>query len=93
MIIMVFSIVIENTKAVDNLLIYLVLKFYDTRPYGLGVINFRSLLSESAHVQNTSECLVYLTCVRMESCLGDNRRSVVRFLIFPRCLIALLLVI
>jgi hypothetical protein len=48
---MVFSLVMENTKVVGNLLIWLVLKFHDPRPYGLGVINFRSLLSESAHVR------------------------------------------
>jgi hypothetical protein len=83
---MVFSVVIDNTKVVANLLIYLVLKFYDTRPYVLGVIDFRSLLSESAHVQNRSECLVCLTCGHMESCLGDNRRSVVLFLSFPNVL-------
>jgi hypothetical protein len=82
---MVFSVVIENTKVVANLLIYLVLKFYDTRPYVLGVIDFRSLLSESAHVQNRSECLLYLTYVLMESCLGNIIGSVVLFLSFPKC--------
>jgi hypothetical protein len=82
---MVFSVVIEKTKVVAPLLIYLVLKFYDTRPYGLGVINFRSLLSESAHVQNRSECLLYLTYVLMESCLGNIRGSIVLFLSFPKC--------
>jgi hypothetical protein len=49
--IMVFSVVMKNTKVVANLLIWLVLKFQDPRPSGLGVINFRSLLSESAHVR------------------------------------------
>ena len=77
---MVFSVVMENTKDVANLLIYLVLKIHDPRSYGLRVMNFRSLLSRSAHVQNKSECLVCLTYVHMESCLGDNRRSVVLFL-------------
>jgi hypothetical protein len=82
---MVFSVVMENTKVVANLLIWLVLKFHDPRPYGLGVINFRSLLSESAHVQNRSECLLYLTYVIIESCLGNIRGSVVLFLSFPKC--------
>jgi hypothetical protein len=89
----VFSVDIENTKVVANLLFYLVLKFYDPRSYGLGVISFRSLLSESAHVQNRSECLLYLTHVHKESCLGDNRRSVVLFLSFRKCPIALILVV
>ena len=31
-----------NTKVVDNFLIFVVLKFYDFRPDGLGVIDFRS---------------------------------------------------
>jgi hypothetical protein len=71
---MVFSVVIENTKVVANLLIYLVLKFYDTRPYGLGVMTFRSLLSGFVCALNRSECLVCLTYVYRESCLGGNRR-------------------
>ena len=40
-----FSIDMLNTKVVYNLLILLVLKFHDFRPDGLGVIDFRSLLS------------------------------------------------
>jgi TctA family transporter len=90
---MVFSVVMENTKVVANLFIYLVLKFHDTRPYGLGVMNFRSLLLGFAYALNRSECLVCLTNVHMESCLGDNRRSVLLFLSFPKCLIALILVV
>jgi hypothetical protein len=90
---MVFSVDMKNAKVVANLLIWLVLKFHDPRPYGLGVINFRSLLSKSAHVQNRSECLVYLTYVHKESCLGDNRRSVVLFLSFSKCPMALILVV
>jgi hypothetical protein len=31
--------------------------------------------------------------VYMESCLGDNRRSVVLFLSFPKCPIALIVVV
>ena len=42
MVITVFSIVMENTKVVANFRILLVLKFHDPRPYGLGVMNFRS---------------------------------------------------
>ena len=42
---MMFSINMVNTKEVDNFLVLLVLKFHDFRPNGLGVIDFRSLLS------------------------------------------------
>jgi hypothetical protein len=90
MFIMVFSVVMENTKVIANLLIYLVLKFRDTKPYGLRVMTCRSLLSGFTYALNRSECLVCLTYVRMESCLGDNRRSVVLFISFPKCPIALI---
>jgi hypothetical protein len=53
----------------------------------------RSLLSGFAYALNRSECLVCLTYVRMKSCLGDNRRSVVLFLSFPKCPIALIVVV
>jgi hypothetical protein len=89
---MVFSVVMKNTKVVANLLIWLVLKFHDPRPYGLRVMNFRSLLSGFANALNRSECLVCLTCGHMESGLGGNRRSVVLFLSFPKCPIALIVV-
>jgi hypothetical protein len=91
--IIVCSVVIENTKVVANLLILLFQKFHDTRPYGLGVMNFRSLLSGFANALNRSECLVCLTYMHIESCLGDNRRSVVLFLSFPKCPIALIVVV
>jgi hypothetical protein len=90
---MVFSVVIENTKVVANLPIWLVLKFHDPRPYGLGVMTFRSLLSGFAYVLNRSKCLICLTYVHKESCLGDTRRSVVLFLSFPKCPIALIVVV
>ena len=41
-----FYVNMMNTKVVDNFLILLVLKFHDFRPDGLGVIDFRSLLSD-----------------------------------------------
>ena len=47
---MVFSVDMLNTKVVDNFLIFLVLKFYDFRPAGLGVIDFISLLSASEQI-------------------------------------------
>ena len=93
MVITVFSVVMENTKVVANFRILLVLKFHDRRPYGLGVMNFRSLLSGFAYVLNRSEYLICFTCVHIELFLGNIRRSIVIFLSFPKCLIALLLVI
>jgi hypothetical protein len=50
-------------------------------------MNFKSLLSGFANALNSSECLVCLTYVQMESCLRDNRRSVVLFLSFPKSLV------
>ena len=41
---MMFSMNVLNTKVVDNFLIFLVLRFHDFRPDGLGVIDFTSLL-------------------------------------------------
>jgi hypothetical protein len=90
---MVFSVVMENTKVVANVLIWLILKFHDPRSYGLRVITFRTLLSGFVNVLNSSECLVCLTCVHMKSCLGGNGRSVVLFLSFPKCPIALIVVV
>ena len=90
---MVFSIVMENTKVIANFRISLVLKFHDPRPYGLGVMNFRSLLLGFAYVLNRSEYLVCFTYVHIELFLGNSSRSIVIFLSFPKCLIALLLVI
>ena len=46
MLIMVFSVKLVNNEVVDNLLIYLVLKFHSHRSYGLRIIAVRSLLSE-----------------------------------------------
>ena len=52
---MMFSVNVVNTKVVNNFLILLVLKVYDFRPAGLGVIDFRSLLSGFACPLNRSE--------------------------------------
>ena len=45
---MMFYVNVLNTKVVDKFLILLVLEFHDFRPDGLGVIDFRSLLSHFA---------------------------------------------
>jgi hypothetical protein len=42
---MMFYVKVLNTKVVYNVFIWLVLNFHDHRPDGLGVIDFRSLLS------------------------------------------------
>ena len=82
-----------NTKVVDNFLILLVLKFHDFSPDDLGVIDFRSLLSVFACPLDRSKWLYCLAHLNMELCIGDNRRVVVIFLKFLKCLISLLLVV
>ena len=52
---MMFSIDMLNTKVVDNFLIFLVLKFYDFSPDGLGIIDFTCLLSAFTCALNRSE--------------------------------------
>ena len=52
---MMFSLDMLNTKVIYNFLIFLVLKFHDFRPDGLGVIDFRSLLSGFACPLDRSE--------------------------------------
>ena len=52
---MMFYVDMLNTKVVDNFLIFVVLKFYDFRPDGLGVIYFRILLSGFAGLLNRFE--------------------------------------
>ena len=80
-----FSKNMVNIKVVDNFLILLLLKCNDFRLAGLGVIDFTSLLSAFACALNEPEWLYYLTYLHMESCIGDNRRVVFVFLIFPKC--------
>ena len=82
---MIFFVNMVNTKVVDNFFILLVLKFYDFRPDGLGVIDFRILLSGFACPLDRFEWLYCLTYLNMESCIGDNSRVVVIFLSFPKC--------
>ena len=50
-----FSVNVVNTRIVYNFLILLVLKFHNFRPDGLGVIDFRSLLSGFACPLGRSE--------------------------------------
>ena len=80
-----FSVVVVNTKVVDNFITLLVFKLHDHRLDSLGVMNLTNDLS----------CLVYALCrfkgfhcstkLSMKSCLVDNTRSVVIFIIFPNC--------
>ena len=90
---MMFFVNMVNTKVVDNFLILLVLKFHDFRPGGLRVIDFTSLLSDFACALNRSEWLYYLAYLNIESYIGDNRRVVVFFLSFLKCLRSLFLVV
>ena len=83
-----FYVDILNTKVVYNFLIFIFLKFHDFRSDGLGVIDFRSLLSVSLDISEWLYCLAHLN---MESNIGDNRRVVVLFLSFLKCLRSLLL--
>ena len=46
MLIVIFSVKMVNTKVVYNLLVDLVLKFHIYRPYGLRIMDVRSMLSE-----------------------------------------------
>ena len=46
MMIMILSVKLVNNKVIDNLFIYLVLKFQSHRPYGLRIMAIRILLSE-----------------------------------------------
>ena len=50
-----FYVNMVNTKVVYKLLILLVLKYQDFSPDGLGVIDFRSLLSGFAYPLNKPE--------------------------------------
>ena len=83
---MMFYVNVLNTKVVDKFLILLVLKFHGFMPDGLGVIDFRNLLLGFACPLDRSKWLYCLAYVNMESCIGDNRRVVVLFLSFLKCL-------
>ena len=63
---MVFYVDMLNTKVVDNFLIFAVVKVHDFRPYGLGVIDFTSLLSGFASPLDRSEWLYCLAYLNME---------------------------
>ena len=90
---LMFSVDMLNTKVVDNFLILLILKFHDLKPDGLGVIDFRSLMSCFACPLDRSEGLYCLAHLNMESCIGDHRRVVVIFISFLKCLRSLRLVV
>jgi hypothetical protein len=62
-----FIVNLDNKKVVDNLLICLILKFYDFRPAGLGVIDFINYLSGSDCVLCSSETWYFLTLLTVES--------------------------
>ena len=88
---MMFYINMVNTKVVDNFLIFLLVKFHDFRPDGLGVIDFTSLLSAFACALNKSKWLYCLAYLNIESCIVNSRSVVLLLLVFSKCLIAPLL--
>jgi len=53
--IMISSVNVVNIKVVDNFLIFIIPKFHDFGPDGLGVIEFKILLSAFACALNRSE--------------------------------------
>ena len=57
---MMFSINGVNTKVVYNFLIFLVLKFHDFSPDGLGVIDFTVLLSAFEYARSDLKGYVVL---------------------------------
>ena len=61
------------------------LNFHDHRSEGLGVIDFRSLLSGFAYALCRFKRLMCLTRVHVESHLGDNIRVVFIFISFLNC--------
>jgi len=72
MVIIVFSVDMVNTKVVGNMLILLVLNFYDFRIIGLRVIDFTKSLSGFVCVLDWSVMSCFLTRIAVESPLGDN---------------------
>jgi hypothetical protein len=80
-------------KVVDAFPIFLVLKFHSHRPDSLRVMNFTKRLLCSVHCQNRCRKLKCLTWLNRESLLGDYKSYVVLFLIFPKSLGSLFLVI
>ena len=55
-----FSVKVLNTKVAGNFNVFLVVKFHDFRPTGLGVMPFPSSLSVSVYFLNRSERLCFL---------------------------------
>ena len=80
-------------KVVDAFLILLVLKFHNHRPDSLRVMNFTNWLLCSVHCQNRFRKLNCLLQFSIESLLGDYKSYVVLFLIFPKSLGSLFLMI
>jgi hypothetical protein len=86
-------VVVNYKKDVDAFLILFVLKFHNHRPDTLRVMNFTNWLLCSVHCQNRFRKLNCLTWLNIESLLGDYKSYVVLFLIFPKSLGSLFLVI
>jgi hypothetical protein len=82
-----------HKKVVDDFIIFPVLKVHNHRPDGLRVTNFKKLLLCSVHCLNKFRKMYCLIWLNIESLLGDYKIYVVLFIIFPKSLESLLLVI
>jgi hypothetical protein len=63
-----FTVVLVNTKVVDNYIILLVLNFHDPTSDSLGVACLISLLSDSDYILCRLERLACLVMITWESC-------------------------
>ena len=54
---MMFSVDMVNIKVVDNFLIFVILKFHNFRPTGLGAIDFTNTLSGFIYVLDSAAML------------------------------------
>ena len=63
-----FTVVLVNTKVVDDYLILLVLNFHDPRSDSLGVACLISLLSDFDYILRRLKRLACLVMITWESC-------------------------
>jgi hypothetical protein len=65
---MMFTVVLVNTKVLDNYLVLLVLNVHDSRSDSLGVVCLISLLSDFDYILCRLERLACLVMITWESC-------------------------
>ena len=83
MVSMMFSVVVVNTKVVDNFITLLVFKLHDHRLDSLGVMNLTNDMSYLVYALCRFEGFHCLTQLSMKSCLSDNIGVMLIYLIFP----------